>query len=223
MKLLPDSIKLFLLNRLLEISGVASILLSAFILISIVSYSSFDPSILNLNNYEIKNVGGYVGANVSEILIQFFGYGSFLICIVLTSWAYKLFFSKNLELFALNFLLLPITVYLLALFFEAVSIPISNGFIATQSLMFVNETNLLTNVYLNYLFVTIIFIFFLTSFYFTMGLNLDEWSKILKAVLQFIKVFVSYFKKIVSLVYSNFFERRIQKISSESTFSSKNL
>ena len=59
MKLLPDSIKLFLFNRLLEISGVASILLSAFILISIVSYSSFDPSILNLNNYEIKNVGGY--------------------------------------------------------------------------------------------------------------------------------------------------------------------
>ena len=117
MKLLPDSIKLFLVNRLLEISGVASILLSIFILISIVSYSSFDPSILNLNNYEVKNIGGYVGANVSEILIQFFGYSSFLICIALTSWAYKLFFSKNLELFALNFLLLPITIYLLALFF----------------------------------------------------------------------------------------------------------
>ena len=160
MKLLPDSIKLFLLNRLLEISGVASILLSAFILISIVSYSSFDPSILNLNNYEIKNVGGYVGANISEILIQFFGYGSFLICIVLASWAYKLFFSKNLELFALNFLLLPITVYLLALFFEAVNIPISNGFIATQSMIFVSETNLLTSGYLNYLFVTIILLFF---------------------------------------------------------------
>ena len=223
MKLLPDSIKLFLFNRLLEISGVASILLSAFILISIVSYSSFDPSILNLNNYEVKNIGGYIGANISEVLIQFFGYSSFLICIVLTSWAYKLFFSKNLELFALNFLLLPITIYLLALFFEAVGMPISNGFIATQSLMFVNETNLLTSVYLNYLFVTIIFIFFLTSFYFTMGLNLDEWNKFLKAVLQLIKVFVSYVKKIVSLVYANLFKKPVQKISSESTFSSKNL
>ena len=98
MKLLPDSIKLFLVNRLLEISGVASILLSIFILISIVSYSSFDPSILNLNNYEVKNIGGYIGANVSEILIQFFGYSSFLICIALTSWAYKLFFSKKSDL-----------------------------------------------------------------------------------------------------------------------------
>ena len=62
MKLLPDSIKLFLFNRLLEISGVASVLLSVFILISIASYSSFDPSILNLNNYEVKNIGGYIGA-----------------------------------------------------------------------------------------------------------------------------------------------------------------
>ncbi len=223
MKLLPDSIKLFLFNRLLEISGVASILLSAFILISIVSYSSFDPSILNLNNYEVKNIGGYIGANISEVLIQFFGYSSFLISIVLTSWAYKLFFSKNLELFALNFLLLPISVYLLALFFEAVSIPISNGFIATQSLMFVNETNLLTSVYLNYLFITIIFIFFLTSFYFTMGLNLDEWNRCLKVVPQLIKVLVFYFKKNASLVYANLFNNPVQKISSESTLSGKSL
>ena len=223
MKLLPDSIKLFLVNRLLEISGVASILLSIFILISIISYSSFDPSILNLNNYEVKNIGGYIGANVSEILIQFFGYSSFLICIALTSWAYKLFFSKNLELFALNFLLLPISVYLLSLFFEAVGLPIYNGFIATQSLVYANETSLLTNVYLNYSFVTIIFIFFLTSFYFTMGLNLDEWGKFLKTVSQLIKVFISYVKKIVRPVYANVFKKSVQKISSDSTFSGKNL
>ncbi len=223
MKLLPDSIKLFLVNRLLEISGIASILLSAFILISVVSYSSFDPSLLNLNNYEVKNFGGYFGANVSEVLMQFFGYSSFLICIVLTSWAYKLFFSKKLELFALNFLLLPITVCLLALFFEAVGIPISNGFIANQSLIFINETNFLNNVYLNYLFVTIIFIFFLTSFYFTTGLNLNDWSKILKVVSQLIIVFVSFISKLISIIYVNFFKKSVQKISPKNTLSNKNL
>ena len=94
MKILPDSIKLFIVNRLLEISGVTSILLSIFILVSLVSYSGFDPSIFNLNSYEVKNMGGYVGANISEVLIQFFGYSSILICIVLISWAYKLFFRK---------------------------------------------------------------------------------------------------------------------------------
>ena len=122
------------------------------------------------------------GASISEILIQFFGYGSILICIILTSWAYKLFFSKNLELFALNFLLLPITVFLLALFFEAVNLPISNGFIATQSLILINDTNVITNNYLNYSFITLIFIFFLISFYFTMGLKLEEWNSLLRFV-----------------------------------------
>ena len=139
MKLLPDSIKLFLINRILEISGITTVLLSFFILISVISYSSFDPSILNVNNYEVKNIGGYIGATVSDVLIQFFGYNSILICIILISWAYKLFFVKSLELFGLNILLLPITVYLLALFFEILSLPISNGFIATQSLIFFNE------------------------------------------------------------------------------------
>ena len=152
MKLLPDSIKLFIVNRLLEISGVTSIILSLFILISVASYSSFDPSILNLNNYEIKNIGGYIGASTSEILLQFFGYSSVLICIILTSWGCKLFFSKNLEFFALNFFLLPITVYLLALFFEAIGLPISNGFLAIETFIFINETNVISNNYLNYLF-----------------------------------------------------------------------
>ena len=97
MKLLPDSIKLFLINRILEISGITTVLLSFFILISVISYSSFDPSILNVNNYEVKNIGGYIWATVSDVLIQFFGYNSILICIILISWAYKLFFVKSLE------------------------------------------------------------------------------------------------------------------------------
>ncbi len=54
MKLLPDSARIFLVNRLLEITGITSVLIGLFILISVMSYSSFDPSILNLNNYEPK-------------------------------------------------------------------------------------------------------------------------------------------------------------------------
>ena len=45
MKLLPDEIKVFLFNRLLEAGGIALIALSIFILISISSYSSYDPNI----------------------------------------------------------------------------------------------------------------------------------------------------------------------------------
>ena len=223
MKLLPDSIKQFIVNRLLEISGITTIVLSIFILISVASYSSFDPSILNLNNYEVKNIGGYLGASISEILIQFFGYGSILICIILTSWAYKLFFSKNLELFALNFLLLPITVFLLALFFEAVNLPISNGFIATQSLILINDTNVITNNYLNYSLITLIFIFFLMSFYFTMGLKLEEWNSLLRFVWHITRASILFNQKLVSIVKSYFAKESLQKVDLKKTAETRNL
>ena len=223
MKLLPDSIKQFIVNRLLEISGITTILLSIFILISVASYSSFDPSILNLNNYEVKNIGGYLGASISEILIQFFGYGSILICIILTSWAYKLFFSKNLELFALNFLLLPITIFLLAVFFEAVNLPISNGFIATQLLILINDTKVITNNYLNYSFITLIFIFFLISFYFTMGLKLEEWNGLLRFVWHITRVSILFNKKLVNIVKSYFVKESLQKVDLKKTAETRNL
>ena len=69
MKLLPDSVKNFFINRLFEVGGITSVLLSFFILVSIVSYSSFDPNIYNLNSHKIANLGGYIGANLSEILL----------------------------------------------------------------------------------------------------------------------------------------------------------
>ncbi len=222
MKLLPDTIKLFIIRRLLEISGITSILLSLFILISLASYSSFDPSIFNLNNFEIKNIGGYIGANVSEFLIQFFGYGSLLICIVLTSWSYKLFFSKKLELFALNFLLLPITLYLLALFFEAINVPISNGFIANQTLIILEQANIFTNDYLYYFFIVSISTFFLVSLYFTMGLKLDEWVKLLKAAWQLTKTFISVCVKLFVITKSYFIKGSAREGSIEVHINKKN-
>ena len=71
MKLLPDAIKLFIINRLFEIGGIISITLSFFILLSVLSYSSFDPNILNTSNYQIQNIGGYLGASISELLYRY--------------------------------------------------------------------------------------------------------------------------------------------------------
>ncbi len=223
MKLLPDSIKLFIVNRLLEISGIASILLSLFILISIVSYSNYDPSILNINSYEVKNIGGYIGASVSEVLIQLFGYNCILVCVVLISWAYKLFFSKSLELFALNLLLLPITLYLLALFFELINLPVSNGFAATQTVIFINNTNILTNDYLSYLFVTIVFIFFLISIYFTMGLKSYEWKESLRIVWKLVDILVLFIRKLFIKGKSFFIKTSINEVSFEKNKDTKSL
>ena len=223
MKLLPDSVRIFLVNRVLEITGITSVLIGLFILISVMSYSSFDPNILNLNNYEPKNLGGRLGANISEILLQFFGYSSILICVVLTSWSYKLFFSKNLELFALHLLLLPCTVYLLGLFFEALNVPIINGFIASKSIEFIIQTNFITNNYINYLFISLVFIFFIISFYFTMGLKKNEWDRIFAALWKILKAFILLIVKLLNVIKARLTKTTIKESSYEGKNDYKNL
>ena len=105
-----------------------------------------------------------------------------MICIILISWSYKLFFSKKLELFALNLLLLPFTVLLLSLFFEILDLSVASGFVAEEILLFFYKTDILLNTYYFYLFISINIILFLFLFYFTMGLKRYEWNEIFKFI-----------------------------------------
>jgi len=188
MKLLPDSIRIFAINRALEFSGLLIAILSIFVFISIISYSPFDPNINNLNSSKIRNLTGLIGANVSNILLQMFGYFSLLICPVLISWSYKIFFTKKLRLFALNIVLLPLMVVAMSIFSELIQLSSSNGFIASQVVIYLMNSNLIENNYIFYTIVSFSFILFLLFFYSSMGLNTNEWSNIylfLKAILSF--------------------------------------
>ena len=207
MKLLPDSLRIFATNRALELTGLLLAALSIFIFASIISYSPFDPNINNLNNSGISNFAGSLGSNISNVLIQIFGYFSLLICPVLISWSYKIFFTKKLRLFALNLFLLPLMMMAISIFSELIQLSSTNGFIAAQIVTYLINSEVLLNNYLYYFFVSISFILFLLSFYGSMGLNANEWSKIyilLRAIFNYLikpTVIINYFKKNLS---SNF-------------------
>ena len=207
MKLLPDSLRIFATNRALELTGLLLAALSIFIFASIISYSPFDPNINNLNNSGISNFAGSLGSNISNVLIQIFGYFSLLICPVLISWSYKIFFTKKLRLFALNLFLLPLMMMAISIFSELIQLSSTNGFIAAQIVTYLINSEVLLNNYLYYFFVSISFILFLLSFYGSMGLNANEWSKIyilFQAIFNYLikpTVIINYFKKSLS---SNF-------------------
>ena len=206
MKLLPDSIKKFLINRLLEVTGISSIILSLYILVSISSYSSFDPNLYNFSNYSLVNFGGYIGANISEILLQLFGYSSFLICVILFSWSYKLFFTKSLNLFALNLLFLPLSVLTLSFFFELTGLIISNGFITEQIFLYFENLNIVTGDYFFYLTLALLLITFSFFFYLAMGLNNEEWRRIFLFIFRMLKELIILLSKIINIrnnLYSN--------------------
>ena len=145
MRLLPETIQNFLFNRIIELVGVSIIFLNCFIFLSILSFSPLDPSLSNSTIYEMSNFGGRIGANISDILIQLFGYSSFLLSLVLLSWSYKLIFQKSLPLFFLNLFLLPFLLITFSLFLEISNLITNTGFISQEIISVLFNISFLTS------------------------------------------------------------------------------
>ena len=90
----------FIKKRLIELSGVLLILVSIFLLASIISYSPGDPNfIYTPENFDIKNLGGFYGSVISDFLLQSIGLISFLIVINIFYWGLKIILEKKINNF----------------------------------------------------------------------------------------------------------------------------
>jgi len=80
-----------------EISGILLLLLAAFIFLSLLSYNANDPSWATKSSAEqdIHNLGGRVGASLSEGLFQLFGLGSFVLPFILFYISLQLFLNRE--------------------------------------------------------------------------------------------------------------------------------
>ena len=108
--------------RTSEIIAVLLVFLALFIFISLISYDSKDPSWANAtpSNQKIHNSAGRAGASLSEALLQFLGFGAFLIPVALIYLGYAMFFpSRGLFLkTAGSFLFIIVFGALLFMFFD---------------------------------------------------------------------------------------------------------
>ena len=161
MRLLPESYQNFITNRLLELSGLSLLFLSCFIFLSLLSFSPLDPSINNLTSSEVSNLGGKIGANISDLLIQLFGYSSFILIVVLLSWSYKLIFHKYLPLIALHTFLLPFFLTSISVFINLLNLISVNGFISDEIMISLFDYGLLSTS-LNY-YILLISVFFFSA------------------------------------------------------------
>ena len=90
----------FIKNRLIELSGFLLILISIFLLASIVSYSPSDPNFIYApENTEIKNIGGFYGSVVSDFLLQSLGLISIFLVFNFFNWGIKLATQKAMDNF----------------------------------------------------------------------------------------------------------------------------
>jgi S-DNA-T family DNA segregation ATPase FtsK/SpoIIIE len=78
-----------------EIVGIASVLGSLYLVLSILSYEKWDPSFLTFTTAPAGNYGGVMGAYISDFLITFFGLSSFAIPVFVMVYGVKRLFSME--------------------------------------------------------------------------------------------------------------------------------
>ena len=197
MRLFPETFQIFILKRLAELGGIISLAVGVFVLISIVSHSTYDPTINNLSGQDVRNLGGSLGANLSDILLQLFGYSSTIITLILAGWSFKLIKDKKLSFFAVNLFLLPFFLISTAIVFELTQIITLNGFLSKEIIFFLKNLNFISHTSLHYSLLTISIILSFVFLFFCMGLNVREWKyifssfiKVLKKTFGFIYLFI---------------------------------
>ena len=99
----------FAKNRLIEFSGFFLIFVSFFLLASIVTYSPSDPNfiyspddpnfIYSPETTRIKNIGGFYGSVISDLLLQSIGLISILLSINFFYWGLKIISQKIINIF----------------------------------------------------------------------------------------------------------------------------
>ena len=190
----------FVKKRLIESLGVLLVLISVFLLVSIVSYSPSDPNfIYSPENVQIKNVGGFYGSVISDFFLQSLGLVSFLLVFNFLFWGLALIREKIINNFTSK--IFYIIVYLI---FGTTALSViynpsfwlidnGNGGFVGQAIKenIFYFTPLIENQYIVYIFILLTIVFFILS----LSLKINEISKILFSPLILIKKIFILFNK----------------------------
>ena len=86
----------YIKNTLLNFLSFFLIAFSLYIFISLVSYDVSDSGFFNKNSNEtINNLGGPLGAKISDFLYVIFGFGGYLVLLIGSVWAVEILFYED--------------------------------------------------------------------------------------------------------------------------------
>ena len=117
-KKLSNSALLFVIKRLIEIFGVSVSLIGILIFISLISYSPEDPNFIFPENTEIKNILGYQGSWMSDLILQSIGLIAYLLPITYIFTGLNIFKKKEVLLIIENTFLIILYSVFGSLFFS---------------------------------------------------------------------------------------------------------
>ena len=117
-KKIANTVLIFTIKRLIEISAILISILSILLLLSLTSYSPTDPNFIFPENTTIENLLGYQGSYISDFFFQSLGLISFLVPFTYLFTGLNIFRSKEIFLFLENTFFLILYLLTGSLFFN---------------------------------------------------------------------------------------------------------
>jgi len=195
-----EKIITFIKVKLIELAGVIIIFSSLAYFVSLATYSANNISYVFPAEKNIHNKFFSFFYYLSDFFLQAFGVLAFLIFLNLIIWGGYLILKKKIENFSLKLLFLILSIIFGALFFsinidQSFWLP-DNGFGGFVANFISEKLNIKNNSFGAYLSVIFLCIS-LICFYFSAGLNIQEW----KTVLVTIKNLLTFFPKLIFKIY----------------------
>ena len=199
----------YIKNTLLNFFSFFLIAFSLYIFISLISYNPSDSGFFNKNSsIEINNLGGPLGASISDFLITLFGYGSFLILLIGCVWSIQSLFLDSVSSANKTLVRLASSIFLLLCFSAIGEFYFMNKFggIVGSNILNILSSSLGSIGTLIFLVILVIPATSL-SFNFSWINTIDQIGiiivKLSKFILDQIKSILSYIKKIIILFFSS--------------------
>ncbi|QCE32613.1 hypothetical protein FAI41_02915 [Acetobacteraceae bacterium] len=73
--------------------GLSFLILAGYFFLALTTFNQFDPNLDTANGNPVQNMTGILGADISNVLLHFFGIGSFFIAILLAGWGIELIYA----------------------------------------------------------------------------------------------------------------------------------
>ena len=190
----------FVKKRFIEFSGILLVIISIFLLISILSYDQGDPSLTYTPETNlIKNLGGFYGSAIADFILQSIGLVSFFIIINLFNWGFTLIKEKKIDnfitkvFFTFSYIIFGTTYLNISYNYSYwINFHGNGGFVGhIIKEFFYSFTNIIDNQYINLSFLILAIVFFILS----LNLKIKEIIKILSLPYFIIKKVIALFKR----------------------------
>ena len=191
-KKIANSIKIFIVNRVIEIIAIFISIFGFLLLAAIISYSPSDPNFIFPENTEIKNLLGFRGSYISDLLLQSIGLICYLIPFTFIFSGIFIFKQKKIFLFFENLFYIILYTLIGSIFF--------NHFYKDGFDLYINGNGGFVGIYLNKIIPNVILsahenisyylLIFLIIILFSMSINLNfkAFVMILKKIFNFFTV-----------------------------------